>query len=195
MRGTRTGGLSASCERVLEYGVRAPVFYRSLREKMVFHESIQEACFILTEISGNLRQSSGECNLGILYCSSLLPCAEVDQSCGICPAQGWRTKCKGRKTTLEGVPTLKGVPVLAQRLAEYGWDPHRDFGTKGFLAGPGLHAEIRVCAFVEFEISNGLASTAFQQSLSTLNPRSKKRENRGFDPSGVFLQTGDFPPG
>ena len=34
---------------------------------MVFHESPREACFVLTEISGNLREFRGEGNLGILY--------------------------------------------------------------------------------------------------------------------------------
>ena len=38
---------------VLEYGLRAPVFYGNLREKTVFHEYLQEACFALTEISEN----------------------------------------------------------------------------------------------------------------------------------------------
>ena len=40
--------------------------------KLVFHEYLLEACFVLTEISGNLREFTGECNLGILYSSSLL---------------------------------------------------------------------------------------------------------------------------
>ena len=64
-------------KRVLEYGVRAPVFCGNLREKIVFHENLQEACFVLTEISQSLRKPpevyGGECNLGlgILYSSSL----------------------------------------------------------------------------------------------------------------------------
>ena len=39
------------------------------REKTFFHEYLQEACLVLTEspkVSGNLREFSGECNLGIL---------------------------------------------------------------------------------------------------------------------------------
>ena len=39
--------------------------------KPVFHESLQKACFVLTEISEhlsrNLRELTGECNLGIPY--------------------------------------------------------------------------------------------------------------------------------
>ena len=49
-------------KRVLEYGIRAPVFYGNLwskRERTVFHESLQESCFVLTEISENLRETSG----------------------------------------------------------------------------------------------------------------------------------------
>ena len=50
-------------ERVLEYGVRAPVFYRKLyrskREKTVFHEYLQESCFVLAEISESLRKPPG----------------------------------------------------------------------------------------------------------------------------------------
>ena len=53
------------------YGLRfSTEIYGSKREKTVFHEYLQEACFVLTEISeisGNLREFTGECNLGILY--------------------------------------------------------------------------------------------------------------------------------
>ena len=59
----------------LEYGVRAPVFSRNLREKRVFHEYLQEACFVLTGVSGHLWELAGECNLGILYSSSLVTLA------------------------------------------------------------------------------------------------------------------------
>ena len=62
-------------KRVLEYGVRAPIFAEvsgSKREKTAFHENLQVVCFVLTEISGNLREFTGECNLGILYSRSLL---------------------------------------------------------------------------------------------------------------------------
>ena len=55
--------------------VRAPVFCGNLQEKTVFHECLQEACFVLTLISESLRNLpgvKGECNLGILYFSSLL---------------------------------------------------------------------------------------------------------------------------
>ena len=80
-------------ERGLERGVRSPVlhgdlrektvFYGDLREKAVFHECLQEACFVLTEISGNLREFTGECHLGILYSSSLLAphCCWERQQC------------------------------------------------------------------------------------------------------------------
>ena len=36
--------------------VRAPVFYRNLWKKTVFHQYLQEMCFVLTEISGNLHE-------------------------------------------------------------------------------------------------------------------------------------------
>ena len=59
-------GLARSFIRVLlyvkgglEYGVRPPVFYGSLREKTVFHEYLQEACCVLTEISESLRKPLG----------------------------------------------------------------------------------------------------------------------------------------
>ena len=68
----RQGSAFRLSKRGLEYGVQAPVFYGSLREKTVFHEYLQEYCFVLTDISGNLREFTGECNLGILYSSSLL---------------------------------------------------------------------------------------------------------------------------
>ena len=45
---------------------------KNIREQTVFHEYLQEACFVLTNISGNLLEFTGECNLGILYPSSLL---------------------------------------------------------------------------------------------------------------------------
>ena len=40
--------------------------FGSKREKTVFHENLQEACFVLTEISENiwkLPEFTGECNL------------------------------------------------------------------------------------------------------------------------------------
>ena len=43
----------------------------------VFHKYLREYCFVLTEISGNLRESTGECNLGILCSSSLLPTLHI----------------------------------------------------------------------------------------------------------------------
>ena len=46
-------------KRVLEYGARAPVFYENIREQAVFHEYLQEACFVLAEISDNLRKPPG----------------------------------------------------------------------------------------------------------------------------------------
>ena len=55
------------------YGLRfSTEIYGSAREKTVFHKYLQEVCFVHTEISGNLREFTGECNLGILYYSSLL---------------------------------------------------------------------------------------------------------------------------
>ena len=66
-------------KRVLEHGVRAPVFYGNLLEKTVFHKYLQELYFVLSEspkISGNLWEFMGECNLGIQYSSSL------SQRCG-----------------------------------------------------------------------------------------------------------------
>ena len=47
---------------VLEYGVRATVFYGSLREQMGendVRENLQEACHVLTEISEHLRKPPG----------------------------------------------------------------------------------------------------------------------------------------
>ena len=40
--------------------------------KIAFRESLREANFVLTEISGNLKEFAGECNVGILYSSSLV---------------------------------------------------------------------------------------------------------------------------
>ena len=58
------------------YGLRfSTEIYGSQREKPVFHGNLQEACFVLTEISENFRKPLGVygiCNLGILYSSSLL---------------------------------------------------------------------------------------------------------------------------
>ena len=53
-------------QRVLEYWVRAPVFYRNLskREKTVSHKYLQEACFVLInlrkypETSGNSQENA-----------------------------------------------------------------------------------------------------------------------------------------
>ena len=73
-----------SIERGLEYGVRAPVsteIYGSKPEKTVFHGYLQEVCFVLTEISGNLREFTGECNLRILYSSSLLSMRPIFATC------------------------------------------------------------------------------------------------------------------
>ena len=54
------------------YGLRfSTEIYGCKREKTVFREYLQEACFVLTEIPGNLREFTGECNLGILYSSFL----------------------------------------------------------------------------------------------------------------------------
>ena len=71
--------------------VRAPVYcgdlYGSKQEKNVFfRESLQEACFVITdvsEISGNLREFTGECNLGILYSNSISmwACAKAPLAC------------------------------------------------------------------------------------------------------------------
>ena len=47
------------CKRVLDYEVRAAVFYGSLRERIGengFHEHLWEACFVLTEISEHIRK-------------------------------------------------------------------------------------------------------------------------------------------
>ena len=48
-----------SIKRVLEYRVRAPVFYRSKQEKTVFHENLQEAHFVLTYIFRNCWKPPG----------------------------------------------------------------------------------------------------------------------------------------
>ena len=67
---------AAQIKRGLEYGVQTPVFYGNLWDKTVFHEYLQEACFVLTEISNNIQKVTGKCNLGILYSSSLLRLAQ-----------------------------------------------------------------------------------------------------------------------
>ena len=42
------------------YGLRFSMeIYGSKQEKTVFHENLQEYCFLLAEISGNLRESTG----------------------------------------------------------------------------------------------------------------------------------------
>ena len=46
--------------------------YGRKREKAVFHEYLQEHWFVLREISKHLREFTGECNLGMLYSSSLV---------------------------------------------------------------------------------------------------------------------------
>ena len=46
-------------KRVLEYGVRAPVFHRDIRKKMVFRETCRGIVLLLqksSNISGNLRR-------------------------------------------------------------------------------------------------------------------------------------------
>ena len=57
--------------------------YGSKREKPIIHESLQETCFVLLEISERIRKSTGECNLGILYSGSLLkfPNALLPDTC------------------------------------------------------------------------------------------------------------------
>ena len=62
----------------LEYGVQAPVFYRNLREQTeenVFSATSYRHIVLFLhksrKISRNLRELTGECNLGILYSSSL----------------------------------------------------------------------------------------------------------------------------
>ena len=68
---------NASPKRGLECLVRAPVFYGSLREQTGengFYEYLEELVMFLQKsanISGNLRESTAKCNLGILYSSSL----------------------------------------------------------------------------------------------------------------------------
>ena len=62
--------LASHVKRVLECGVRTPVFYGNLREKTDCHKTCRKLVFFLRKspkISGNLREFSGECNLGILH--------------------------------------------------------------------------------------------------------------------------------
>ena len=62
--------------------------------KRFSNEDIQETCFVLTEISGNLREFTGECNLGILYSSSLLV---MTHRCGrsvLRALRGVRSSCR-----------------------------------------------------------------------------------------------------
>ena len=56
---TRPSVADGFVKRGLEYGVRAPVFYGSKREKTFFHEYLQEACFVLTEIFESLWKPPG----------------------------------------------------------------------------------------------------------------------------------------
>ena len=54
------------------YGLRfSTEIYGSKRGNADFHEYLQEACVVLTDISENtwnLREFTGDCNLGVLYC-------------------------------------------------------------------------------------------------------------------------------
>ena len=45
---------------------------RANGRKRFFREYLQEIGFALTEVSGNLREFTAECDLGILYSSSLV---------------------------------------------------------------------------------------------------------------------------
>ena len=68
----------AAAKRALEYGVRAPVFYGSLREQTGengFPETYRNIVLFLQKspkVSGNRQEFTGERNLAILYSSSLL---------------------------------------------------------------------------------------------------------------------------
>ena len=68
-----------AAKRVLEYGVRAPGFLRKStganeRKRFSTNTYRKLVLFLQTspKISANLREISGECNLGILHSSSLL---------------------------------------------------------------------------------------------------------------------------
>ena len=66
------------------YGLRfSTEIYGSKWEKTVFHEYLQEYCFVITspKISGNLPEFTGECSLGILYSSSLLGVQRLSVAC------------------------------------------------------------------------------------------------------------------
>ena len=84
-RETGAGGWSREAspahlfQRGLEYGVRAPIFcgkYASANGRKRFSTNTHRNLVLFLQTSrkifGNLREFSGECNLGILYCSSLL---------------------------------------------------------------------------------------------------------------------------
>ena len=73
----------AELKRGLEYGVRAPVFYGNLREQTGENGSLRiptEKLFCSyrhLRKSPDLREFTGECNLGFLYSSSLLQTREA----------------------------------------------------------------------------------------------------------------------
>ena len=76
----RTGAPNLREDSSTGYGLRFPAeIYGSKRENTLFHEYLQEACFIFTEISEHLQKPLGVYgNLGILYSSSLLQSGRFD---------------------------------------------------------------------------------------------------------------------
>ena len=69
-----------------------------------------------------------------------------------------------------GRPTgVRPASLPAERLAEYGWKPHRGFvGSQKHITGLSLLVYARKAegyGFIEFEISNSTTSTVFRQPL------------------------------
>ena len=98
-------------KRVLEYGVQAQLFYGNLREKTAVHKYLQETCLFLQKspkVSGNLREFTGECNLGILYSSSLLG---EQARAGDAPAEAGGRPCeRGAEGRIDGIRPPRPQP-------------------------------------------------------------------------------------
>ena len=72
---------SPDVKKVLEYGVRAPVFYGSKQENRFSTKAYRKFVLFLQKspnISGNLRDFTGACDLRILYSTSLLDVEKLE---------------------------------------------------------------------------------------------------------------------
>ena len=70
-----------------------------------------------------------------------------------------------QRNKAEGFPA-----IMAERLAEYGWKPHRDLLAQNSLSQASIYWYMREqkwgTGFIEFEISNSTISTVFLQPLN-----------------------------